>query len=320
MKFRPVVLGTITAGVMATQTFMPIVAHAASDTNSSMIHYVQTTLTMAGHASLHPQHIVANDPRSGKSTSWVPVYYLQEALRSIGVRSQWDDGNTLNISSTPTGWHLNTSSATSIKKLAASEMQLSIGGDKNAFVTCPKLVAKDPASGVYTTYIPVYYVDSFLQKQLNMKATWGGDAWSLTPQASYTPPTSIQSLVINGTGPVAIQYTPEQSKTSAVNQQVLSWLKSATTTTMNLPPSTSGLNFQANIGPSRLTITTADKSTIHIYPAYTVTAVGNQGKYTVNYEPNVVAYVTGNRTTYLKATGLYAWLKNNQWKSTFTSN
>ena len=320
MKFRPVVFGTIAAGVMATQTFMPIVAHAASNMSSSKVQYAKTTFIIAGQPTLHPEHIVANDPWSGKATNWVPVYYLQEVLHSFGVHSEWNSGDTLNISSTPTSWTINTNDSTVVKNLQASQMQFSINGDKNTLMACPKLVAKDPASGVYTTYVPVYYVDLFLKNRLNMKAIWGADAWRLSPQTSYTPPTSIQSLAVNETGPIAIQYTPQKSQTSAVNQQVLSWLKSATTTTVNLPPSTPGLHFQGNIGPSRLTITMADKSTISIYPAYTVTASGNQGTYQVNYEPNVIAYVSGNQTTYLNSPGLYAWLKNNQWKTQFTSN
>ena len=320
MKFQTVAFRVVTAGVVAAQVLMPLTAYAASNTNSPKIQSANTTLAMAGHTPLHFEHIVAKDPWSGKATSWVSVSDLQKVLQLTGVQSTWNNATTLNITSTPAGWKLNTNSASSVGNLPMGEMQFSIGGAQHEFIRSPKLVARDPVSGVDITYVPVYYADLFLQHQLRMKATWEGNTWSLFPQATFSPITSIQSLMIDSGGAVSIEYVPKTSETTSVTQQVLSWLKSATTTTMNLSPSTPGLRFEGYVGPSRLFITAADKSQIKIYPAYTITAVGKQGKYQVNYEPNVVAYVAGNETTYLNAPKLYTWLKNNQWQAEFTTN
>lgn len=48
----------------------------------------------------------------------------------------------------------------------------------------PKLVVKDPASGVDTTYVPVYYVDQLLKQYFYMGATWNGttNTWAFTSQ------------------------------------------------------------------------------------------------------------------------------------------
>ncbi len=161
---------------------MPVVAYTATQ-----VAYAGTTIFVTGEASLHPQHVIANDLWSGKAISWVPVYYLQEALKSVGVQTTWN-GSTLDIGMTPNGWDVNVSSAPSVGNPPTGQMQFSIGAVQDEFLRAPKLVAKDPASGVDTTYVPIYYADLFLQQRLMMGASWAGGAamngsqWSLSPQ------------------------------------------------------------------------------------------------------------------------------------------
>ncbi|QRF23595.1 hypothetical protein FY534_07875 [Alicyclobacillus sp. TC] len=149
VKNKAAVLGVIAAGVVATQGLIPVVAHA-----STHVTYAPTTISMTGQAAQHPQHVVANDPWSGKQTSWVPVYYLQKALKSVGVQATWN-GSTLDIGTTPNGWKVNVAGAPSVGNPPTGQMQFSIGATQDEFLRAPKLVAKDPASGVDTTYIPL---------------------------------------------------------------------------------------------------------------------------------------------------------------------
>ncbi|MCI0184914.1 hypothetical protein [Sulfoacidibacillus ferrooxidans] len=155
----------IVAGAVSAQTFMPIVAHAST--------LVELSLT--------PQHVVSNDPWSGKPTSWVPLYNLQETLHKVGVQTTWN-GNTLDVTAVPNGWSEITLNELGKGTTSANQMQFSMGGNQNAFVRAPKLIAKDPASGVKTTYVPVYYANLFLANQLTMFAQWGGTTWDLSPQ------------------------------------------------------------------------------------------------------------------------------------------
>lgn len=172
----------IAASVVTVNGVMPVVGHAATN-----IAYAPTTILMTGQTSLRPQHVVSNDPWSGRSTSWVPVDALQEALKSVGVQTTWN-GNTLNVSSTPSGWKVNVSSAPQTGTPPEGQMQFSIGGNQDEFVRAPKLVEKDPSSDAETTYIPVYYADLFLRQRLLMSASWSGGTpmhgslWSMTPQ------------------------------------------------------------------------------------------------------------------------------------------
>ena len=66
-------------------------------------------------------------------------------------------------------------------------MQFSIGVVQDGFLRAPKITAKDPASGVETSYVLVYYVDLFLQQRLFMSASWSGSQWELSQQTGHHP-------------------------------------------------------------------------------------------------------------------------------------
>lgn len=202
-------------GAMAAQMWMPAVAHA-----STAVIYQPTVIEAAGQPSLYPQHLVVNDPWSGKATSWVPVYYLQESLGSLGVQTKWN-GDTLTVLSTPSGWNVNVSSAPETGTPPAGQMQFSIGSNSSDFVRAPKLVAVDPASNQLTTYVPVYYADLFLQQRLLMHVTWSGTTWSMTPPvAAY----ANQIAVIQRNGYEPTNKTPNASVETASGGTLQAWI------------------------------------------------------------------------------------------------
>ncbi len=188
MKPKANVIGIMALGTIAMQMFIPKVTHATTQ-------YAPTTISITGESSLHPQHVLANDPWSGKPTSWVPVYYLQVALKSVGVQSAWN-GNTLNILSVPYGWNENVNSVPEQGIPSAGQMQFSIGGNQNDYVRAPKLVVKDPASNVETTYVPIYYANLFLNQRLQMKTSWTGSTWTMIPQKESISNTKSSTVVL----------------------------------------------------------------------------------------------------------------------------
>lgn len=190
MKYKAGLIGIMATSAMTTQMLMPVVAHA-----STSVKYAPTAIEMTGQPAVNPQHVVANDPWSGKSTSWVPLYYLQAALQSIGVHTTWN-GNTLNVTSTPSGWIVNVSGAPQTGAPPAGEMQFSINGNQDDFIRAPKLTANDPASKA-TTYVPIYYANLFLKQRLQMNGTWTGDTWSMISQLNKY---SNEITLINGKG------------------------------------------------------------------------------------------------------------------------
>lgn len=182
MKRKATLIGIISAGIVSAQLAMPVMAHAAT-ANAAKIEYAPTTISASGAYLAYPEHVVAHDPWSGDATSWVPLYYLQKSLTSLGVKTSWN-GSTLNVTSAPSAWKLKTGNPPYTSNPPSGEMQFAIDGAKDGYVRAPKLVAKDPASGEYTAYVPVYYADVFLHSYLSMGASWNGDTWVLSPQAT----------------------------------------------------------------------------------------------------------------------------------------
>jgi len=191
VKYKAGLIGIMASSAISAQMLMPVVAHA-----STSVKYASTAIEVTGQSTLNPQHVVANDPWSGKSTSWVPVYYLQAALKSIGVHTTWN-GNTLNVTSTPSGWNVNVSGAPQTGTPPTGDMQFSINGNQDGFVRAPKLIANDPASNAPTTYVPIYYANLFLKQRLQMNGIWTGDTWSMTSQLNKY---ANEIALINGKG------------------------------------------------------------------------------------------------------------------------
>lgn len=152
-----------------------------------------------------------------------------------------------------------------------------------------------------------------------------------TPPVSFNLPTSIKEISISdGTG-ASMWWIPNNQK--FVSSQVLSWLKEATPYTEKIPQSPEVV-FQGNVGPARITLTTADHHLIEIYPEYYVeksgksyTSISTDGHgvvtktenpvYQVQYVQDVLVFNNGVDRTYLESEPLYNWLKQGQWKPEF---
>lgn len=222
MKNKSGIIGILATSAIAAQMLIPAVAHANTSVN-----YAPTVIEVAGQPTLNPQHVVATDPWSGQSTSWVPVYYLQAALKSIGVYTTWN-GNTLNVTSTPSGWNVNVSAAPQTGTPPAGEMQFSIHGNQDDFIRAPKLIANDPSSNAPTTYVPIYYANLFLQQRLQMNGTWTGDTWSMTSQLNkYSSEIAFinsKGYDVPGTPYNVTRSAPNASVRTATGQTLSAWI------------------------------------------------------------------------------------------------
>lgn len=176
----------ITLGCALTQ-IQPTEAYA--DTNP----YSPTHIVINGTNTSNPLHIVAKDPSNPKGplTTWVPMYYLQSALNTAGLHASWN-GQDLEIN-VPTSWTVNTANARQSNKLPSSQMDFIVKG-KNYQIS-PRKVVKDPASGVNTTYVPVYYVNQFLKQVLSMQTSWDGSNWTLVTQDALVPDNVVTSTM-----------------------------------------------------------------------------------------------------------------------------
>lgn len=207
--------GVIAIGMVVAQMLIPVVSYA-----SASVKYVPTAISMRGKNLAHKQHVVAIDPWSGTPTSWISINILQRELKSIGVQTTWN-GSTLDVTSVPSGWSEYLISAPAHGISPSGQMQFSIGGEKNEFVRCPKLVVRDPSSGNETTYVPVYYASSFLGNRLWMGAMWKGNTWSLSPQDISGQPSGSKSATKEDFQTLnTVKYTPsEMTKIQGIAHQ-----------------------------------------------------------------------------------------------------
>ena len=164
-----VIAGLILVGMTSIQFLIPSIIHAATVTETQ---YHPTIISVLGHSSLQVTHIIAQDPWSGKETTWIPISMVQKVLKKIGFETTWKD-NALSMVKYPPG-----------HALAAL-------GNPEAFPTKNQialyLVAGAPASDSMpmltnnaTKYMPIYYLNTELNYYWRANAKWNGntDTWS----------------------------------------------------------------------------------------------------------------------------------------------
>jgi len=179
------VSGLALAAVTLASGLLAVPAMAETQSGNTM---AATHIYLDGKNVTNPEHVVARDPWGGSKTTWVPIYYLQDALKQVGFQTTWN-GTDLTFTKYPMNWKFNVALGNEeANPVVAPKGQMQICLVKGAppSMNFPKLVAKDPASGVNTTYVPIYYVDTVLTRDFSMGATWDGANWDLTAQG-YNP-------------------------------------------------------------------------------------------------------------------------------------
>lgn len=175
----------LTAMVLAiTLELFPVVARAATET---IFGYAPTTISVLGHPAVHTQHVVAKDPWSGVETTWIPVTFVQEALKQVGFKTTWN-GTAFSLIKYPPGHTLAALGNPEAHPAARNQIQIYLVAGAPPSAVIPKLVAKNPASGIRTVYMPIFYLDNIvLNHYWRMNATWSGvnDTWSLRFQPTW---------------------------------------------------------------------------------------------------------------------------------------
>ncbi|WAH37792.1 LppP/LprE family lipoprotein [Alicyclobacillus dauci] len=204
-------------GLAATGFVLSQVATATSVMAAPSVAQSPTHIYIDGTNVSNPVHVVAMDPWGDNKTSWVPIFYLQQALSKAVVQTKWN-GSDLTIIP-PASWTIQPNNLKTRQELKNGEMDFIVGN--NQYEIAPKLVEKDPSSGVSTTYVPVYYADQALSKALGMEAAWDGLNWSINTQSTILP-TSVVANVMDATtevGQPTVHFgTPSNQVTVATGQ------------------------------------------------------------------------------------------------------
>lgn len=133
----------------------------------------QKQIQINGQKYIAPMGIVANN------TTYMPIWYVMQALKQLGVGSKWDG----------VSWKMSLPSyMTSTIKLSPHAV-----GSKKIFLNgaladkVNSITYRDPDSHVATTYVPIWYIMNVLNAA-NVHSSWNGTTWNL----KYTQPTTTQ--------------------------------------------------------------------------------------------------------------------------------
>lgn len=104
-------------------------------------------------------------------TTYMPVWYVMEALKKLGYTSHWKNGHWMLTA--PHGKKVN------LTHIKAGHGTMSIYLDGKLVQHVTGVYAKDPNSGSTTTFMPIWYVMQVL-KRAAVGSQWNGSAWHLT--------------------------------------------------------------------------------------------------------------------------------------------
>ncbi|QSO45480.1 hypothetical protein [Alicyclobacillus mengziensis] len=160
-----------------------------------------TNIYLNGQEISSPAHIVAND--SGQATSWIPIYYLQNALRQVGIQNTWN-GNTWNLQ-VPSGADL--SNLPRYQAPSSGSMAIAINGTVVQYA--PRIIYKDLSGTEQTTYVPIWYLMQVMTR-MNIGHSWDGTNWRTTE----SQPSNGGGTGSGGTG--STSYESQQNMANAM--------------------------------------------------------------------------------------------------------
>lgn len=159
-------------------------AQANSVSNKTVFN---TRTVQAGSYKATVKGVVAHD--AGNMTEFIPLYYLQQALKANGYGASWN-GKTLEIT-TPSSVQVNLGNV----KPGRGNTAITINGE--LLQNAPHIVAGDPfAHNNPTSYMPAYYLDKVLARA-GFSDTYNGTQgnWNLTPPPVKANVTTLNSVI-----------------------------------------------------------------------------------------------------------------------------
>jgi hypothetical protein len=183
-------------------------------------------IIFGGKLISQPMGIAAVDPSSGSNTTYMPIWYVMQALKSIGVQSGWDGSHwTMTMPS-------NLSPSVNLSSIHAGSGAKMIYINNVNVQNMSGIVYPDPASHVNTTYIPIWYVMKVLGYE-NIQSGWDGNKWAMTPPEQST------------SGDVDFQMPSSGVTTGVTNtgNSTESWQDNGQDVLLNSVNYTSGSNF-----------------------------------------------------------------------------
>ncbi len=182
----------LTSAAVVSLTIGTMAPAAFAATGSAGVQYNTRTMNVGSNYTAVVQGVVAKDVTN--MTEFLPIYYLNQGLGKLGYTVKWDgNSRTLNIT-TPAGVTVNAPS-TPVGAPSTNQMVIQVNGTNVQLA--PRVVAKDPASGVFTTYAPIWYLDNAL-KMIGFTFTYNGQSWTINGQAASQSQNATLSTISAG--------------------------------------------------------------------------------------------------------------------------
>lgn len=209
---------SLTAAALASLILGGVLAPAAMADKKPTYPESKKYIYLNGNLVTNAIGLVAKDPNTHRATTYMPLWYVFQALKQVGVTYTWD-GSNLNIKPAP--------------GMTITLTNLHPGNEDTKFYingtlvdTAVRLVAKDPYSHVNTTYIPIWYIQ-YVLGHMGVVSTWDGTNWDMTVHVN-----SVQKLSLSvatqavGTGQsdvVTVTATYADGLTKAVPANQVTW-------------------------------------------------------------------------------------------------
>jgi len=110
---------------------------------------------------------------NGVETTYMPIWYVMQVLRSAGVTSSWNGVD----------WRLGTLAGGNYSDRAPGQGAMALFLNGRLIFNVNGEVALDPWSNRMTTYMPIWFVMQTLMRA-GITSTWNGTTWVLTEPAS----------------------------------------------------------------------------------------------------------------------------------------
>ena len=164
------IITSITAATMVLGTLVPSAFAASATKGSAGVNYNNRVIQMGKYDHM-VKGVAALD--KGHYTEFLPLWYVIQGLQQLGYTATWNGSTKMFDITTPSGV---TPNLTGVNAGAANAMQIVLNGTdvQNA----PRVVAKDPYTGVMTTYVPIWYLNQALSAA-GMQSKYDGTTWKL---------------------------------------------------------------------------------------------------------------------------------------------
>ncbi|MCL6593303.1 MAG: phosphodiester glycosidase family protein [Alicyclobacillus sp.] len=179
--------GWLAGGALAAGVLLTLPAPTAAAAEYSMH---QDSIRVNGQQVSSPYGLVAH------GTTYMPIWYVQQAMNTIGVPSTWDGAT----------WDMKTPQPVSLPNHNTGSGTVTLSVNGTAVMSVNGITAVDPASQQETTFVPIWYIQQVLNR-LGLVSHWDGQHWDISNQPTWRDYITTGTVTVaDGAGSQTVTY------------------------------------------------------------------------------------------------------------------